>query len=80
MTKQYLSFLCLLFLLLTLCFLDGSGTLGSPYLCSLGPLRNNGGQISTDNATLVLYGLSRSLLCDLLSDTLLVKAAVGDGP
>ena len=37
-------------------------------------------QVGTDNTTLVLDGLARALLGDLLSNTLLVDATVDDGP
>ena len=78
--EQHLDFLCLLLLLLTLGFLDGGSSLRDPVLCTLVPLRKDGGQISTDDATLVLHGLSRAFLRNFFRDTLLMKAAVGDGP
>lgn len=76
----YLWFLGLLLLLLTLSFLNGSSSLSGPDLRTLVPLRQDGGHISTNNSTLVLYGLSGPLLCDLFGDTLLVKASVWYGP
>lgn len=78
--ERYLGLLCLLFLLLALGFLNRGSSLSGPDLCGLVPLCENGTHISTNNATLVLHGLSRPLLRDLFGDTLLVKAAVGHGP
>lgn len=78
--ERYLGLLCLLFLLLALGFYDRRSSLSGPGLSGLVPLREDRSHISTNNATLVFYGLSRSLLRNLLGDALLVEAAVGDGP
>lgn len=43
-------------------------------------LGGDGGEVSTDDASLVLYGAARPFLGDFFCDTLLVHAAVYDRP
>lgn len=68
--------LLLLGLLVRLRLLDGGGPLGSTDLQRLVPLGGNGSKVGADDTTLVLHGLARPLLCDLLCDTLLVHPPV----
>lgn len=68
--------LVLLSLLVRLCLLDGGCPCGQTLLCALVSPCGNGSKVGTDNATLVLDGLTRPLLGNLLRDTLLVHATV----
>jgi len=76
----HLGLLCLLFLLFSLSLGDGS----SAGLCPGGfgevAAGGDGGEISADDTTLVLDGLARALLGDLLGDALLVHLAVDYRP
>lgn len=71
-----LGLLRLLLLLLCLSLGDGGQPRLGTGLSSLVPLGGDGGKVSADNTTLVLHGLARALLGNLLCDTLLVHATV----
>lgn len=62
--------------LLSLSLGDGSLSGGGPDLGLLGPLGEDGSKIGTDDSSGVLGGLSRTLLGDLLGNTLLVHSSV----
>ena len=66
----------LLLLLLCLCLGDGSQSLLLADGSGLVAPGGDSGEISTDDATLVLDGFAGTLLGDLLGDTLLVHPAV----
>lgn len=66
----------LLVLLLRLRLRDGSEPLLGPNGGGLIPPCGDGGEVSTNNTTLVLHSLARALLGDFLGDTFLVHAAV----
>lgn len=74
--EAYLRLLGLLLLLLCLSLRDGGQPRLSTGLSSLVALGGDGGEVSTDDTTLMLHGLARALLSDLLCDALLVHAAV----
>ena len=79
-THLGLVLLVLLSLLLGLSLGDGSRPLSSTDLGGLTPPGSNGGEVSTDDTTLVLHGTAGTLLGNLLRDTLLVHATVHLGP
>lgn len=79
-THLGLLLLLLLSLLLGLCLLDSGSSGGQTLLSTLVSPGSDGSEIGTDDTTLVLHGLARPLLGDLLRDTLLVHATVSLGP
>jgi hypothetical protein len=70
----------LLLLLLSLGLADSSKTLLSTDSGGLVALGSNGGEVSTDDTTLVLHRPAGALLGNFLSDTLLVHAPVDLSP
>lgn len=74
--QTYLGLLRLLVLLLRLSLGNGRQPLLLAGLSSLVALGGDGGEVGTDDTTLMLHGLARALLGDLLCDTLLVHATV----
>lgn len=80
MQKTNLGLLGLLLLLLCLCLGDGS----QPLLCADGSglvaAGSDSGEVSANDTALVLHGLARALLGNLLSDALLVHATVDYSP
>lgn len=76
----HLDLLGLLLLLFSLGLGDGGKALLLPDGGGLVPLRGDGSEVSTDDTTLVLHGLARAFLGNLLSDTLLVHATVNNSP
>lgn len=72
--------LVLLGLLLRLGLLDGRLPLGCADLRGLVPASSNGSEVGTNDSALVLDGLARPLLGNLLRDTLLVHAPVNYCP
>jgi hypothetical protein len=76
----HLDLLGLLLLLFSLGLGDGGEAGLLPDSGGLVPPGGDGGEVGTDDTTLVLHGLAGALLGNLLSDTLLVHATVDDGP
>ena len=75
-----LRLLHLLVLLLRLRLCDGCEALLCAHGGGLVAAGGDGREVRADDAALVLHGLARALLGDLLCDTLLVHAAVHDCP
>ena len=75
-THLGLLLLVLLGLLLSLCLMDSGSSCRQTLLCCLVSPGGNGSKVGTDDTTLVLHGLARPLLGNLLRDTLLVHATV----
>lgn len=76
----HLDLLGLLLLLFGLGLGDGGKAGLLPHSSGLVPPGGDGSEVGTDDTTLVLHGLARALLGNLLGDALLVHATVDDGP